>query len=276
MGDATADGADAAATDATAAGDGTTIGDATATAVDSASDSETHPNVCAPNHDGQITRAEIPIAPDLQATFLVAANVTFDTRATTSGAGPSWDLSGSYAGDAKVLVEPLDPAEQWFGADFPNATYATKLAADSTLLGVFQAKDDGLYLLGVASAEDGLTKTELTYTPPAKLLGYPLAVAASWTSTSTVSGLTSGVATLATETYSGTVDARGTVKTPFADFDALRVIVTLNRWIGAVFYNDVQQLFVTECFGTIASVRSAAYQTGPEFTSAAELRRLSP
>lgn len=230
---------------------------------------------CLPQGDGRVTRAEVPIAPGLQATFLVASDVEFDTRGDAQAA-VRWDLEQSFAGDTKVLVTTLDPANTWYGPLFPTATYATRLADGEDLLGVFEAKDDGLYLLGVVSPEDGLFRTELIYDPPAKLMAYPLELDTTWTSTSSVSGLTSGVLTFASETYEGLVDARGGLSTPFADFDALRVILTLDRWVGAALYFDVSQLFVTECFGTVATLRSEAYVSGPEMTTVGELRRLSP
>ena len=127
------------------------------------------------------------------------------------------------------------------------------------------------------SPTDGLLRTELTYDPPARLVAYPLEVGTTWTSTSSVSGLTSGVSTFASETYEGAVDVRGALATPFAEFDVLRVVLTLDRWVGfALVHFDVSHLFVTECFGTVATLRSQAYVSGPEMTTVGELRRLSP
>lgn len=265
-----ADGDDATMTSETdGAADSTAVNDTSGQ--DTSSDASV---VCVPNRDGKIERSEVPIAPGLQATFAIATGVTFDTRGTV-GATPRWDMS-AFEGDTKVLVETLDPAPLWFGVDYPSATYATKLAADSDLLGVFEAKPDGLYLLGVVSAEGGFTRTQLSYDPPARLLAYPMTKGKTWTSTSSVSGVTNGIATFASETYEGTIDADGTLKTPFAEFETLRAIVSLDRWVGVALYTEVSHLWVTECFGTVATVRSEGYASGPELTKAAELRRLSP
>jgi len=236
---------------------------------------DSSPALCRPQGDGRITSAEVPAAPGLRATYLIASDVAFDSRGDTAG-DPRWDLAQSFAGDTEVLVVTLDPAALWFGASFPSATYATRLSQDSDLLGVFGMKDHGLYLLGVVSTAGGPFRTELAYDPPAKLLAYPLELGLAWESTSTVTGLTSGVVTVLDETYQGTVDARGSLATPFADFDALRVVLTLQRSLGATYYSEVQHLFVTECFGTVAALRSQPYERGPELTNAAELRRLSP
>lgn len=237
--------------------------------------SDASPVLCLPDRDGTIRRAEVPVAPNLQATYLIASDVSVDSRGEP-GADPRWDLAQSFAGDTKVLVTTLDPHPTWYGPSFPTATYSTRLSQDTDLLGVFEAREDGLYLLGVVSPEAGLLRTELAYDPPARLMAYPLSVGTTWASTSTVTGLTNGVPTLATETYEGSVDARANLATPFSDFDVLRVVLTLDRWVGAALYFDVQHLFVTECFGTVASLRSKAYVSGPEMSSASELRRLSP
>ncbi len=230
---------------------------------------------CLPNGDGRITRLEVPIAPELRATWLVAENADFESTGTPN-ATPRWDLSTTFANDARVLLETRAPSSFWFADVFPAATYVSLLEVGGDLFGAFEARDDGLYLLGVASETDGLTRTELVYDPPAKLMSFPLELDASWTTTSTISGLTNGVPSLVTETWTGEVDARGEVSTPFADFDALRVNLRLDRLVGAVPYFEVQHLFVTECFGTIASLRSEGYVAGPEFSTAAELRRLAP
>lgn len=279
-GDVTGDGTDDTPSDSTPSD--TTAPADTAPPLDTASDtgdtgaadSDTSPS-CLPNRDGVITRAEVPIAPGLSATFLVASDVSFDSRGDTN-ADPRWDMAQAFTGETRALVTTLDPTDTWYGPDFPTATYATKLADDGDLLGVFEAKDDGLYLLGVVSPEDGLFRTELAYDPPARILAYPLTLEKTWTSTSSVSGLTNGVVTFASETYEGKVDASGRLSTPFATFDVLRAVVTLDRWVGAALYFDVSHFFVTECFGTVATLRSEAYVTGPELDTAAELRRLSP
>lgn len=276
------DALDASAGDAVS--DVTTREDATGPASDAVGDAaladggaDGASTVCAPNHDGEVTRAEIPIAPGLRATYAIATGVAHDTRAAVGeGGDKAWDLAGELPGDQRSLVETLDPSAWWFGASFEGATYATRLGASEELLGVFRVSDDGLELLGVVSPSDGALRTELRYDPPALLLAFPLALDAAWTTTSAVSGVTNGVPTLATETYEARVDAAGTVVTPFASFDALRVVVALDRWVGAALYFDVQHLFVAECFGTVASIRSEGYVSATEFTTAAELRRLAP
>ena len=230
-----------------------------------------------PNHDGVVARAEIAYAPGLQLHFAIAADVSFDTHpATTASGGNRWDLAQALEGDTAVVVPTLDPATQWFGASFPTATYAAALSNGDPLLGVFRAGDDGLYLLGVVSPAGGDSRTELAYDPPAQILAFPLAVDTVWQSESNVTGLASGVYTYATESYSGSAALTGTLATPAGEYPVVRAVVGLYRWSAGAFSYGVQQLYVAECVGTVAIVRSHPNDAGPELASAAEIRRRAP
>jgi hypothetical protein len=179
-------------------------------------------------------------------------------------------------GDHDALVETLAPEGQWWAPRFPGATYAARLTDDSDLLGVFEVTDTALLLRGVVSPADGAGRTELTYDPAVEVLRFPLRSAATWTTTSTVSGVASGVPGAYTERYDSQVDASGELITPFATFPVLRVRVVLTRTVGLVVTTVRTFAFVTECFGTVASVRSRDNETSSEFTRAAEARRLAP
>jgi hypothetical protein len=65
-------------------------------------------------------------------------------------------------------------------------------------------------------------------------------------------------------------------KTPFSTFDVVRVKTVLTRTVGFVATVTRSQLFVTECFGTIATLTSQANELGSEYSDQAEVRRLSP
>ena len=233
-------------------------------------------NLCQPNDDGVITRAEVPIEVGLSAKFRAATDVTVDTAGTMMGGARTWDLAVDLPGDHLSLLETQDITSTWFSATFPGATYAARLSETETLLGVFQVTDEELSLLGVVSPEDGLTKTELTYSVPVTVLKFPLEEGATWSDSATVSGLASGVVATYLEEYESTVDARGTLVTPFAEFDALRVRVELTRWLGGFPTTTRTYVFVTECFGSVATIVSQANETDLEFQDAAEVRRLSP
>lgn len=242
---------------------------------DAASDSA-EPKVCVPNDDGTIDSGEVPVVVGGRLTFRVAADAAVDLVGEQSGEGTMWDLAGELPGDHDIIVEALDPEDWWFAGAYPDATYAARLSDTDDLMGVFQATEDALLLLAVVSPDDGLLRTQLDYVPPAKVLEFPLEPGQAWESTSTVSGFTSGTPTLATETYTSEVDAEGTLETPYATFAVLRVRTHLQRLANGVPWSERQVLFVTECFGTIASVRSAPFESAPEFSEAVEVRRLAP
>ncbi len=232
---------------------------------------------CLPNNDGVIERKEVPLMAGLKATFMTAQNATVDTAGSTASNGSrSWDLSGSLPGDQPVLVTTQSVKGSWYEKDYPGASYAAQLSASQPLLGVFQITNDSLLLLGVVSPKNGATQTELKYAPPVTVLAFPLKEGKTWTTTSNVTGVAQGILANYTEKYVDKVDAHGTMKTPFADFPVLRTQVVLTRTVGI--YPTVVRtyLFTTECFGTIASIVSKDNEQNAEFTTAAEVQRLSP
>jgi hypothetical protein len=228
---------------------------------------------CTPNHDGTITRDEVPIAPGLRATFRIAQDEDVSTAGTTSGGKRVWDLSGALPSDANVLVETLPITGTWYAGNFPGASYATKLTASSDLLGVFETASTALLLRGVASPADGVSKTELTNSPAVTVLGFPLKEGASWTSDVNVSGTAAGFPAAYGEKYESKIDASGTLKTPLGTFDVLRVNVLLTRDLTMTTRTFA---FVTECYGTIATITSGSNEQTVEFTHAAEVRRIAP
>jgi len=266
-------------------GGGGTGGDATDTSSDATDGSggSTSTNgtgggsgTCAPNHDGTIERGEVYFVVGANAKFKAATNTTFDTSGVMESGKQTWHLEQAFSGDHLTIVEAIDPTGAWYAADFAGATYAASLSESSTLLGVFEATDDALLLRGVVSPDGGLTKTELTYDPPVRVLKFPLTENATWTDTATITGYTSGVYGIYYENYSSKVDAHGDVVTPFSTFDSLRVHVTLTRTVGALVTVTQTMAFVSECFGSIATLTSGTNETGAEFSNVAEVRRLSP
>lgn len=232
---------------------------------------------CTPNHDGTITRDEVPMIAGLHANFVIAENVTVDSAGTTNPDGSrSWDFSGMLAGDHTAVTTTDAPQGQWFSSQFTTATYTTKLSDTSTLVGVFQATGQSLLLQGVVSPTSGTQQTEVSYMPAAEILGLPMSMGSSWSSTSTITGTDMGVQVLYTEKYASTVDAHGTLKVPYGTFDVLRVQTTLTRTVGAVVTVTQSLAFIAECFGPVATLTSQSDETKTEFTNAAEAQRLAP
>ena len=234
--------------------------------------------LCAPNHDGTLTLAEVPLAPGQHANFRIATSATVSTAGTSNPDGSrSWDLSQMLANDATSDVALTSPAGAWWAADFATASYGTVLASGSALIGVFHVDATGVTLLGVVSPDGGTFSTELKYDPPAKILALPMKAGDTWTSTSTVSGTAQGAITAYTEKYSSRVDQIGTLKAPYGTFPVVRVATDLTRTSGLVTLASSRTFaWLAECFGTVATVTSTNGETSAEFTSAAEARRLAP
>ncbi len=234
--------------------------------------------LCTPNHDGMVTQAELPLIAGRMATFRVAANSVFSTAGTAQPNNERrWDLSGQLAGDADRAIALGATAGEWWTASFPGATYTAPLGSDSDLLGVFKVTSTVVVLLGVVSPDAGSTRTELAYDPPATILQLPITAGASWSSTSTVTGLAAGFFTTYSERYTSAVDQIGDMDTPYGEFPVVRVATDLARTSGVVTLLTQRTFaWISECFGAVANVSSQTFETEPEFSDPAEVRRLAP
>jgi hypothetical protein len=239
-----------------------------------------------PNHDGTITRAEVPLQAGLHATFRIADNATFNTAGTAQPDGSKvWDLTVAFSGDHQLVLQtqPINDSF-WFAKDYtktlpaPPSWYAAQLSDTSDLLGIFEITDTALLLHGVASPMDGSTATELIYATPIVVLSFPLTEGKTWDTLSAVSGKAEGITIggIYNEEYTSTVDMHGTLKTPYADLPVLRVHTKMLRFINGVWAQSQTHTFVAECFGTAGTIVSQQDETATDFTSAAEIWRLSP
>jgi hypothetical protein len=226
---------------------------------------------CSPEGDGEIRRDEVPLVAGFRASYLAATDAPFATEGTTEDGERVWDLDVDLPNDHLTLAETLALETQWFASVYPGASYAARLSEEANLLGVFEATDDALLLRGVVSPSDGNTRTELTYDPPVKILAFPLAQGDTWSTTTTITGLAQGLFVTYFESYENAVDARGTVITPYADFDSLRLRMELTRTVGALVTTQRTFAFVTECFGTVGRVVSQQNEVSAEFDDAAEI-----
>jgi hypothetical protein len=232
---------------------------------------------CRPNDDWRVERGEVPIRAGLRATFRIGRDTSVDMAGERRPDGSRrWDLSGALENDHSVLVETRDPLGAWWAPDFPAATYAAQLRDGQELLGVFQATEDALRLLGVVSPTDTYPATKLSYDPPVDVLRFPLERGLAWGTTSTVTGYSLGVISYYQESYANQVDAHGELATPYAVFPVLRVRVALTRTVGMAVTTSRTFAFVAECFGTVATVNSRDYESEVEFSQAVEARRLAP
>ncbi|HEY1696811.1 MAG TPA: hypothetical protein VGG39_31845 [Polyangiaceae bacterium] len=237
---------------------------------------------CVPDHDGVVTRAELPMLAGLHASFLIAENVTMTTGGVAQPDGSvDWDFSAALSGDHTVVITTDDPSGQWFASKYPGATYTSKLSDTQTLLGVYQATASALDLVGVVTPTNGAPVTEVSYSPSAEILAVPMQMGSTWTSTSQVTGTADGIAAIYSEKYVSSVDAHGSLKVPYGTFDVLRVQTTLTRTDGAIIETTQTMTFVAECFGPVARLTSKTTTypqavPGDAFTQVAEAWRLSP
>ena len=107
-------------------------------------------------------------------------------------------------------------------------------------------------------------------------LRFPLELGDTWSTDTDVSGTAAGFASIYDESYESEVDRAGELITPFGTFEVLRVRTELTRVVGLVTTRLVSFAFVSECFGTVATVRGNDGDTGAELSMVAELRRLVP
>lgn len=232
-----------------------------------------------PNNDGMITQVELPVMVGLHENFSAAASVPVDTVGKVGLGGEHvWDLSAMISGQADEKVETLPVTGQWFAASFPGATYCSRLSSTSDILGVFESSAGALLLRGVASPADGPQATNLVYTTPIKVLVFPVKEGGTWSTLSAVTGKVQGIVVggIYNEQYDSKVDAHGTMKTPFSTFPVVRIRVARTAFINGVTTTSHRFVFVTECFGTVATMVSKDYEMVDEFTTAAEVSRLAP
>ncbi len=259
-------------------GSGTTAesDDGSGSADDSTTTSVGEADCMPPNGDGIIERDELFFEPGLQVNYLAAQAVTFDTAGATIDGETVWDMSVEFPGDQTSSGEFLSIEGQWFEPSFPGATYATRLTDGDDLLGVFEATQSALTLRGVVSPVGGAQRTELVYDPPVTVLSFPLVQGKTWESDANVTGVALGIPTFYSESYENRIDASGTLRTSFGDYAVLRVGVVLTRTFGIVPTVVRTFAFVSECVGTVGSVRSNDNEDAPEFTQVAEVRRIDP
>ncbi|PKN58074.1 MAG: hypothetical protein CVU56_07660 [Deltaproteobacteria bacterium HGW-Deltaproteobacteria-14] len=281
----------------TATGDAAGPGDTTATdtAPDTATD--TAGGLCHPNHDQVVSRSEAPFGPGFSANYRTTTDVTgsYDSALTCASDACAWDLRDVPGATADVIDETINPAGTWWGTEpaFADATFGAVLGqfnlsyfywniCDQTQVGVYRVSDDALLLLGIVSEKES-DGTELVYDPPLPILKFPLALGDSWTVDSTATGpLCGSFADYNIDwTATTTVDAAGTVRTPYGDFaDTLRVNTVLERHLGiGVLPTSVRtHTFVAECFTSVAVVTSAEGaddESDGEIRDAAQVKRLA-
>lgn len=232
--------------------------------------------VCRGNRDGTITRNEVVFVPGVEVRYRINPTGTLarvSPRGVDVGGVRTWDFTDG-SGDAVTLT--LSTSEgQWWLPRFPTAQYASRLDPRSPNLGVYRAGDTSVELLGLVGPLES-TMTVVPYEPPVPALRFPLSLGMSWTAESTTSNAqVDGTPVASRDRYSFVVDARGTVRLPDLTFtDALRVRIELTQLFLSGGTRKIQYLWMVECYGEVARMTSRDGEVDPDFTMAAEFRRL--
>lgn len=245
---------------------------------------------CAPNLDGRIDAAELPFVIGATARVRVGLDREVDVdgepgRAASSGSARVWDLSRPDPADEPVGLLTLEGmSDQWFAERFPNAEVAGPLEPGNALLGPLVLDDDGVKLLGSASAEQDPEsgRTLLAYDEPVTLYPLPLELGREVETVSrVVGGELIGVPVAFEDTTQVHVSAHGQVLLPDLILDdALRVTIRLSRVpVAGVAMQQVTHVWVNECIGEVARFTSPAVpltdDLPDDFSRAASVWRLS-
>lgn len=238
---------------------------------------------CLPNLDGVLEAAELPVALDAPARYLVNPQGTprsFDFAGAVQEDGRRrWDLSPDFADDriATLVARPI--RAQWFAPAFPRADYVAPIDLEGRVLGAYHLDERGLWLHGVASAEadppEG--RTLLPYDAPVLLFRLPLVPNDRWSSVGEVTaGTALGLAYRGVDTYEVRVVGAGRLELPDWSFGQAWQVeqrVTVAPALGAPIQRRIVS-WLFECFGEVARAEAPTDALEP-FTSAAELRRMT-
>lgn len=241
---------------------------------------------CQPNLDGRIEEHELPFVVGATARVRVGLEREVDVEGEAGrGSARVWDLSRPDPQDEPVGLLTLEDLEgQWFAERFPGADVAGPLEPGNALLGPLALTDDGVQLLGSASAEESPAsgRTLLVYDEPVPLYPFPLEVgSAVETVARVIGGELQGVPVAFEDTTQVSVSAHGQVLLPDLILDdALRVTIRLSRVpVAGIAVQQVTHVFVNECLGEVARMSSPVVPLTDElpddFPVAASVWRLS-
>lgn len=256
---------------------------------------DTNPGLCTPNENWVLEYDELPALKAMGAIATFTQNKAGTLAVVPNPAGKydagcdclKWDFSAVNPADEEVYDSVLPLESFWFGQFYPNAMFVQFFGNDS--LGVYSLDETGLYLHGLASVEEG--QTRLAYATPIPLVKLPMKLGDNWSSEDVdAEGLFEG------ETYPWntgltgelsvqhsfyfSVDKKGLAKTVSGEFPVLRLTVDITmKVLNSMMPNPVAvqhyklNLYMTECTGLVARIRSQEGELKTDFTNATEYRR---
>jgi hypothetical protein len=239
---------------------------------------------CVPNLDGKIDARELAPRIGADAHYLVSPagkERPVDLVGAEVDGRRVWSFGNDFADDqvARFSAQKIDG--KWYASSFASVPGAFVVPLDPAAQtdGVYTHTERGFFLHGVASKEPEPLeqKTLLVYDPPATLYQFPLTPGLSYRTTARVrNGTFRGLPFASEDTYDVIVDGAGQLSLPdFILTQALRVrtTVTVVPTAGQT-TTQRQTSFLFECIGEAARATSRLGEPDPNFTTAAELRRL--
>ncbi len=249
-------------------------------------------DVCQPVEDGTIRRSEFPVETGAVVSYEFALDVDVDIDGVDDGGTLTWDFEDFGDDDFTDQLEIKDPDDYWFGDEFPDADYATKLSIEEEELGIYQITDDALLLIGLATPHGPNSDddhTHITYDPAIEVIQFPFEEGDSWSTEVEADGEYAEVSSYTghDESYEVEIDAAGEIITPYGTFDVLRMYTVrehptsniadpcwYNIWLSCDIESRIVS-YVAECFGTVARVLSEEDESDHSFDQAAEVMRLA-
>jgi hypothetical protein len=244
------------------------------------------PLACLPNLDGSIDESQMPVALGVPANFLVSpagTTRTVDLAGTVNDAGQlvwAGNWSTDYADDQLAAITATDVSTKWYAASFPSAQFVLPFDPGDVTEAIYSEDSTTLWLWGFASSQQNPSNGEtlLPYTNAVAAFQFPLQVGNQWTATGTVeNGLIDGLPYDGVDSYTFDVEAAGILQLPELAFtQALSVHsqVTTVPVVGET--TSVRQVsFLFQCFGEVARATSQPNEPNDDFTTAAQVRRLS-
>ncbi|MEX1367878.1 MAG: hypothetical protein AB1Z98_32415 [Nannocystaceae bacterium] len=237
---------------------------------------------CVPNLDGRIDADEVPLVLGASVSYLVSppgVSRAVDVAGLDEGGLRVWDWSVDLADDQLLRVGPQPIDDRWYADRFPPDAFVAPFDGGGAIETVSRQDDQGLQLLGLASAQPdpAAGRTLLVYDAPVELLRFPIEPGTSFSAVGTVTdGTFRGIPYAATDTYDVSVDALGELRLPsltFTQAHRVRTTLTVEPALGEI--TSVRQVsYFFECFGEVARATSQPNEPETNFTEAAEIRRL--
>jgi hypothetical protein len=248
--------------------------------------------LCKGNNNGIITADEFHVFFDVPVTFTVnsSAAILPDLDGSVKDGTVFWDFSSfSDTNDTTLDITVSHNEGFWFSEQFTGSAIVMPLNAFSSYLGIYILDEGALSLIGIA----GETNSDiLIFKKPLTILKLPVKLYDSYdTGEIEAAGMYKGEKYPADFGVMGTVsiyyrfesivDREGLLKTPLSEFESLRVyaeneVIVRNSLLPQPVSLERYRiyLFLSECYGLIARIKSFVNEPVKNFKTAEEYLRI--